>query len=222
MSLINQALKLEQQKRQTQSGPIPPMAGRAPYRGSSNKMPLLLFGFTGMGMLLAASVTAIFYFGSAFLEADKPVAASLSTPPSVSQSSPAAAAQDTNAEPQLANLLGNLSEDQLSTVQKMLIEREAEYGKQEPSTLDSPSPATTVAPEAEVDLSDISRLQGVVDSFSVQGIRKAGTDTRVFLDGKIRKIGDIVDIENRLQLIGFTESTLVFRDPSGRRFEKAL
>ncbi len=223
MSLINQALKLEQQKRQTMNGPAAPMVSRIPHRGTSDKMPLLLFGFAGMGMLLAASVTAIFYFGSEFLDSEKSLATA--TPPAAIEDASATpetpATQTDESAPEIAQLLGALSPDQLSTVQQMLLERENATATTEQSAAPSDQTAENVS-AASTSLSELSRIQAIVDSFSVQGIRKSGQETRVFLNGKIRKIGDVVDIENRLQLIGFTETVLVFRDSNGQRFEKAL
>lgn len=226
MSLINQALKLEQQKRHTYQGPVAPMVSRAARRGHNDKLPLLLFGFTGMGMLLAASVTAIFYFGSDFLDSEKTLATAM-TPEQASLATPsapqvAASHQTTTPDaPRIEELLSTLSQDQLSTVQRMLLEREANQG-------DAPSMAIALEDsqeqeeQTETNLSEMSRLQSIVDTFSVQGIRKSGQDTRVFLNGKIRRIGDVVDIENSIQLIGFTETALVFSNPDGTRFEKAL
>ncbi len=199
------------------------MVSRMSRRGQSDKLPILLFGFTGMGMLLAASVTAIFYFGSDFLDSDKTVA-SADTPPAtqaVTADQAVTGAQDEASKPKIEELLGNLSQDQLSTVQKMLLEREAaEVANSETAPAPQTPPKETSSEQPS--LSETSRLQAIVDSYSVQGIRKAGQETRVFLNGRIRKIGDVVDIENRLQLIGFTETTLVFENSSGTRFEKTL
>ncbi len=199
------------------------MVSRMSRRGPSDKLPILLFGFTGMGMLLAASITAIFYFGSDFLNSDKTVA-SATTPPTTQTATAdqaAITAQDGAAKPKIEELLGKLSEDQLSTVQKMLLEREAAEVATSETSPDEPSLSQEPTVE-QPSLSETSRLQAIVDSYSVQGIRKAGQETRVFLNGRIRKIGDVVDIENRLQLIGFTDTTLVFEDSSGTRFEKTL
>lgn len=221
MSLINQALKLEQQKRQTQTPHQTPLVGRMAQRGNSNKLPMLLLGFTGMGMLLAASVTAIFYFGSGYLESEKSLAVGM--PPqdgtqiiSTSTNQVGNTANTLTQSGEIASILGTLSPDQLSTVQKMLLEREAAS----PSTTETEPEASE--PANAIERSEVSRIQDLVDSFSVQGIRKAGSDTRVFLNGKIRRIGDIVDIENGLKLVGFTETNLVFKSRSGITFQKSL
>ncbi|MDQ8185511.1 hypothetical protein [Pelagicoccus sp. SDUM812002] len=219
MSLINQALKLEQQKRQIATGPVAPMVHRMPHGRSSNKMPALLFAFTGLGLLFAASITAIFYFGADYLESENSLAASAPTAiaDNATQSTDSTDPRSDGTSPKIVELLGSLSKDQLSTVQQMLIERKA--GATAAETLDT---STSNSTEATVDLSERSRLQTIIDSYSVQGIRKSGRETRVFMNGKIRKIGDVIDIENRLRLIGFSETALIFADSDGNRFEKTL
>lgn len=224
MSLINQALKLEQQKRHAPSGPQPPMMHRMARQNNSSKLPLLLVGLTGMGMLLAVSITAIFYFGSDFLNSGKGLA-SAATPQTDEQTNAQTAASSPQSESQpeqFSTLLDQLSPEQLSTVQQMLLEREqsettAIAAPSEPA--DSSSPTDLLPPQ--IDLSEKSRLQDLVDAYSVQGIRKAGQDTKVFLNGKIRRIGDVVDIENKIVLVGFTETALVFR-ANGNAYEKSL
>lgn len=222
MSLINQALKLEQQKRHVSDGPIAPMVSRMSRRRHNDKVPLLLFGFTGMGMLLAASVTAIFYFGSDFLQSEKTLASN-STPPhmGVTASAPPVEVSEEKAASEIEDLLSTLSKDQLSTVQMMLLEKEAK-SKTEARPKIQPENSKTLTNNEAPTLAETSRIQGIVDSYSVQGIRKSGQNSRVFLNGKIRKIGDTVDIENGIQLIGFTETVLVFETTKGQRFEKTL
>ncbi len=174
-------------------------------------------------MLLAASVTAIFYFGSEFLGSEKTLASESTPPPFealAAQESPSVV-QEEQAAPKIEDLLGTLSEDQLSTVQKMLLDREAASTPQAENPLVEEASVSQPS-STELSLSELSRIQDIVDSYSVQGIRKSGQESRVFLSGKIRKIGDIVDIENGIQLIGFTETALVFRNAKGQRFEKAL
>ncbi|EDY81899.1 hypothetical protein VDG1235_1519 [Verrucomicrobiia bacterium DG1235] len=225
MSLINQALKLEQQKRHAPSGPQPPMVSHMARHGQSDRLPLILIGFTGMGLLLAFSISAIFYFGSGYLKGETALAAQsqtpqLATPSSDKEHSPTSESPTTDAA-ELTDLLSELSSDQLSTVQKMLLEREQATNPSkaatETKTANQPAVVTN-----ELDLAEVSRIQELVDGFTVQGIRKAGKETRVFLDGKIRRIGDVVDIENGLVLVGFTEIALIFHTQTGQSFEKAL
>ncbi|MBK1876303.1 hypothetical protein [Pelagicoccus mobilis] len=225
MSLINQALKLEQQKRQGANTPQAPMVAQFAHRRQNSNLAVLLIGFTGMGMLLAASVTAIFYFGNGFLEqgnqdlarSEAPAQTSLASAPAPSPSAPA------EQEDPRESILTSLTQEELSTVQQMLAEREKR------SASESTAPATA-APETQeqppadtqAKLSTISQIQDIVDAYSIQGIRKAGKDTRVFLNGKIRRIGDVIDLEHDLRLVGFTETDLVFRTADGRNYKKAL
>lgn len=213
MSLINQALKLEQQRRQASSGTLPPMATRLYAGRRSDRMPVLLVGFTAMGMLLAASVTAIFYFGSEYLDTgNKAIASSAETP-----SAPASASDSTAsdlAEPALETLLGALSGEQQATVQQMLLEKQG-------AATESADAERATAPDSAT-LAERARIQEQVDGYSVQGIRKAGQATRVFLNGKIQRLGDVLDLETGLTLIGFTDQELVFEDSQGFRYQKSL
>lgn len=222
MSLINQALKLEQQRRHTETRPAPPMVTRAyAAQRRGDRFPLLLVGFTGLGTCLALGAAAFFYFGSQYLEGESSPALA-SSQPSQETAPVVAPEQSTEPAPQAAasenqpqaieSLIGSLSQDQLTTVQKMLLERE-QAELLESSQSREVVPATT---------EELIQTQALVDSFSVQGIRKAGVDTRVFLNGKIKRLGDVVDIGSGLKLVGFNETSLVFEDPNGNRYAKAL
>lgn len=227
MSLINQALKLEQQRRHTESAPVPPMVSRlANQRQSSSRWPMILLGMTGMGALLAVSLTAVFYFGSGYLsKGERDLALSIPSEEISSQAipvpdkKPAESTANQGDPEEIEALLGSLSNDELSTVQQMLREREASQtatdGKEERA---SQPQQTAVSP----DLAKLSKIQEVVDGFSIQGIRKAGKDSRVFLNGKIQRIGDIVEIEHSIVFVGFTDTALVFKIPSGHAFKKPL
>lgn len=217
MSLINQALKLEQQRRHSPNGPTPPMLSHIGRNSDRNKLPIILLGLTGTGMILALCLTAVFYFGAEYLETGSDSDGSQRALASSQNSqleipSPATNPQTSNVQ----DLIGGLTPEQLSTVQQMLLQQAEEQ------KIDTPAALPVPASAPELQLSDISRIQAVVDGFSVQGIRKAGQETRVFMNGKIQRIGDTVDIQNGLILEGFTETALIFHSPDGHRFEKAL
>lgn len=217
MSLINQALKLEQQRRHTSHLPQAPMVSRlAAQRHGASRWPMILFGITGMGALLAVSITAILYFGRGFLDQRGETSLAAATEAAPVQAPPVTQEAAPSDQPKtIENLVGTLSAEQLATVQQMLLEKDAQAKS---PTEDSPQPEERATPS----LSDLDKIQKVVDGFSVQGIRKAGQDSRVFLNGKIQRIGDTINIEHGLVLIGFTDSSLVFRDASGHSFEKTL
>ncbi len=184
MSLINQALKKEQLRRHAASAPVDPMVTRvARHSGGSDKLLILLVGFVGCGLLLAVAVTAIIYFGNAFLDSNA------QSPQAELASSPLPA-ESISAAP----------EEPAEVEQPVLIEE---------------APTKT-------DLAARAYNQGIVDGFTVQGIRKSGQNSRVFMNGRIQKLGDVIDIENGIRLIGFTEFELVFEDSAGNRYSKPL
>lgn len=229
MSLINQALKLEQQRRQTTHVPQAPMIGHMARRGQRSNLSMMLLGITGMGLLLAVSVTAILYFGNGYLEqkesslASSQSSAEAPSPTSTTKATPQTGEAEPAKAAPLENLLGTLSQEQLSTVQQMLQQqaRQEQQAALKPQTPQQTEPPSTQSVE-ETPIAKITQIQDIVDAYSVQGIRKAGQDTRVFLNGKIRRIGEVVDLEHDLRLIGFTDNDLVFRTPDGRTYKKPL
>lgn len=225
MSLINKALKLEQQKRQTHSAPPPPMASQMAYRGRRSNFSTLLLGFTGMGLLLAVSITTILYFGNSFLEQRGGTFATggdsqTGSQEHTSEANPEeATVQSKNDSEKVESIIGNLSDEQLSTVQKMLLER---GGDQSPTGEIQAPPSQEPTETNPAEISAVVKIQEVVDGYSVQGIRKAGKETRVFLNGKIRRIGEVVDLELGLRLVGFNDDYLVFQTSDGSQFKKAI
>lgn len=195
------------------------MVSRAMARQSQSNLPLVLFGFTGAGLVLAAAVTAFFYFGSQFLEkSDSPSLATAEVAPVPSElptAQPTSPDAPLPAASNVASLVEGLSEEQLSTVQKMLVDRQRVIETEAETTLENDLPAPD-------DTDELLRLQGLVDGFSVQGIRKAGKETRVFLNGRIHRLGDVVDVASGLSLIGFNEFELIFQDAKGHRFTKPI
>lgn len=203
-----------------ETGPVPPMVSRAMRRDSESKLPLLLIGFTGMGALFAAAITGIVYFGSQYLDGSQP---STGNSPALASAEPAQAevvrSQPASGDLKLDAIIATLSTEQLSTVQSMLLEKREQ---DEPVQQQQQQIATATTEKAPSHGAELARIQEIVDQFSVQGIRKSGQDTRVFLNGKIQKLGDVVDLEAGIRLIGFTSEDLVFEDPQGRRYTKML
>ncbi|MDQ8204464.1 hypothetical protein [Pelagicoccus sp. SDUM812003] len=217
MSLINQALKLEQQRRHVDARPVAPMVSRAmARRGRGGNLTAALVGFTGLGVALAIGAGAFFYFGSQYLEgSDKTLAADVGAKDEpISERAdpvPTSSVEKQTVPPEkeqvVQALLGALSEEQISTVQKMLLENQAREAE----------PA-----KPQISIEERIQIQEKVDSFTIQGIRKSGAASRVFLNGKIKRIGDVVDIEYDLVLRGFNDTSLIFEDRAGNRYAKPL
>jgi len=209
MSLINEALKLEQKKRSQATAAYETMGMRpsaAVYRRGESKLTAILAAFAGMGLLIAVSLGAVLHFGAqntAESAAKGPEAGPTTASRSHTQENAVEAKQAASPE--------NSSSPELDAAQSK------EIGA-------APAAAEIIAAAAKSAPShaELARIQAIVDSFTVQGIRKAGQDSRVFMDGKIRRIGETVEIEHGLVLLGFTDTSLVFRSRSGHAFQKSL
>ncbi len=212
MSLINKALQQEQQRRNINFDACPPMVTRA-MRRQGERGPALLLAFAAVGLLIAGGTTAFFYFGASYL-GDVQVAVA-----SPEQTSPHAAALATIADDAAATATA----EPIATVRKMLDEQAIE-----PLALETPDTALANAdqpdsPAAEKTASITEtqiQTQAFVDKLSVQGVRNLGPESRVFLSGKIRKIGDMVDLATGLTLARVEENQLIFEDRDGFRYTK--
>lgn len=200
------------------------MVTQMAHSGRRNNLSMIVFGFTCLGLLLAASVTTIFYFGGEYLDQRGGSLASgqtLETETALPTPQNPVSENSTPQQGQVEKMLGDLSAEELSTVQQMLAERAAKEA--DAIKIDTPSNNPELEnPISESPSVNLAQIQDRVDGYSVQGIRKAGKDTRVFLNGKIRRIGETIDLEIDLRLVGFTEDHLLFRTPDGTGFKKAL
>lgn len=215
MSLINKALQQEQQRRHINYDAAPPMVTRALKRQGERGAGIVV-AFALLGLVLSGGTAAFFYFGSSYLGSATLTVASPSETPN---SSAALANSSTQPAPEQATPSEN-THVPIATIKKMLDEKTEAL---ERIALEQPLPAVTSEPAAPVKPAygdEQIRRQGVVDNFTVQGIRKSATDTRVFLNGKIQKLGDTVDLANGLALVALNDNQLVFQDLAGFTYTK--
>ncbi|MBC2608115.1 hypothetical protein [Pelagicoccus albus] len=218
MSLISQALKTEQQRRQMSSGPVPPMVTRLHRQASRDRFPLILTALVGLGTVSAICLTLVLVLipekGSSQL------AASQDSPPQENTTAPTTAEPIATEKPPASaveQLFTGLSDEELSAVKKLLLEQKlANLAASEAAKKAAATQVPTMS------LEEAAKIQDIVEGFAFQGIRKAGLESKVFLDGKIRRIGEVVDFESQLKLVGFTETDLVFRTPDGSTFRKSM
>lgn len=225
MSLINKALKLEQQRRQTNNhAPAPPMVAHMARQGRQNNVAVILAAFTGIGLIIAVVIAATLHFGSDYLEGK---GGTLAKSPNTHDSSLSDRAETITSADTSKSANSSKSKAQqkseLSPVQQMLVDRSEES---KPPELKPSAENPTVSPAQETTtsapLAKTVHLQDIVDNYSIQGIRKAGKDTRVFLNGRIRRIGEVIDLEHGLKIVGFTEDYLIFRASDGQSYKKAI
>lgn len=85
------------------------------------------------------------------------------------------------------------------------------------------SPVTTApAPVALNSAAPDPRIRERLASLRITGIRGSGREARVLINERVWRVGDLVIPDLNLTLASVQPGLLVFQDPSGRLFERAL
>jgi len=82
----------------------------------------------------------------------------------------------------------------------------------------APEPAKSAAPASTRKLEN--RAINYFDSIGVAGIRASGTDSKVLMNDRVYRIGDLVEAEMGLRLAGITTNSLTFEDEKGGRYTR--
>jgi len=242
MSLINQALKKEQQRRSLNLNEsisdIPTYDsgnlgnGLSPSVRQNNRSLSILFGFTGVGAFLLILGIGVVYFGKSYLN-------QLNSTPTVSQADAGTSFAAEPPETPETNVTSTKSEIQaegkdplteiVTSIDVADVESpaepapETELGETDGTeTLESPEEEPALA-EAEVSKPEYDfKIQNLIDEFQVLGYRSAGANSRLLMNGRVFKLNDIVDNERGLRFIGSNGESIVFETPSGYRYYKPL
>lgn len=83
-----------------------------------------------------------------------------------------------------------------------------------------PKPAAPAAPTVARKLEP--RAINFINSIRVAGIRAATTDSKVLMMDRVYRVGDIVEAEMGLTLVGITAGSLTFEDENGARFTRTF
>lgn len=240
MSLINQALKKEQQRRSLnlKSPPSdvptydsePLTASRLSRSGrSKNTLPILL-GFTALGAVLLLGGGAFVYFGKSFLsnlnlapivaEADSETAntASLASSNSSNSLSAALAGNRLRAEATDSITTESAVASQENTLSAPL-ETEAAHLPEVSNR--APAETATVGLVAEKPEFNLE-IQHFIDGLVVHGFRSAGANSRLLMNGRVFKLNDFVSHELAIRFKGSRNGALVFEDSRGYQYEKPL
>ena len=237
MSLINQALKKEQQRRSlnlkrepldiTAVDPQPLTASQVAHRDQAKKPLKLLIGFSGLGAFLLVCGGAFIYFGKAYLSTLQPTTtiAASSEVPEIPQSPPVARTP-------IAQVHEILDAQAEKAANAEAIAAATNNAETEPATIvestppENPEPESVVSDDALIPESIgpqfSAEAQTVLDEFQIHGFRSAGANSRLLMNGRVYKIGDMVNNEFGLRFVGASEGALVFQDASGYRYEKPL
>ena len=76
------------------------------------------------------------------------------------------------------------------------------------------------APRAPTPINPSARVQGFIDRIRVTGIRKSDTESRVILNYRMFKTGDVVDSGLEVKLVKIEDGVLTFADSNGKTYIK--
>lgn len=84
--------------------------------------------------------------------------------------------------------------------------------------VEAPAPAPTVTP-ATPGRMDPRAIQ-FIDGIKVAGIRASATDSKVLMNDRVYRTGDMVGYEFGVRLVGITANSLTFEDAHGARYTR--
>jgi len=79
-----------------------------------------------------------------------------------------------------------------------------------------PAPAAEPVVAAKMD----NKAVGYIENLRIAGIRASATDSKVLMNDRVYRIGDIVEHELGLKLIAITSSSMTFEDERGARYTR--
>lgn len=248
MSLINDALKKAQKQRTGEAPPLssmPSIGGESPGRIAKRAKPasfnaqFLRVGLGAAALLLVAGVGAYFAFRGPGKESAAPAAQAQPSAPVVKPPVEPAGTLTKAPEPALAFTLPIATppaavEKPAPTVHQPAPEPVATVTpppavkpKDEPprtggGVVAKPSvPAPAAEPPAPVVAAKMdSKAVGYIENLRIAGIRASATDSKVLMNDRVYRIGDIVEHEMGLKLIGITSSSMTFEDERGAKYTR--
>jgi hypothetical protein len=231
MSLINQALKKEQQRRLHQlrdsAEPIPTIHsfdGDRKRDSDSGNLKILL-GLLGFGALMLVIGGSFIYFGKAYL-ADLQSSATLAQAPAEAPTPQTSFASNPNSQNE--RLQSEPEFPKQAKIEPVEVPSQDLSSNPYPNeNLEAIVPAiesasersgTQTEPQAILNL----EFQNYIDSLQVHGYRSAGENSRLLMSGRVFKLNDIVDHERGLIFRGSDKDHLIFEDSSGNQYKKLL
>lgn len=218
MSLINDALK-KAQKQRTGEAPtlasMPTIGGESPRhiarRTSSSPFNPLLIGLGAAGLLIVV-VAAIFLLQ----DSSDPATDMAATPPVPAAPQPAASTPVESRPAEPAFVLPIAAPPVVSTPP-------ATVASSPVPTAPAPQPEPAPAEPAPASLPPAQlepRAMTYIDNIRVAGIRASASDSKVLMNDRVYRVGDTVDHELGLKLVGITTGSLTFEDRAGGQYTR--
>lgn len=222
MSLINDALKRAQRDRTSHAqAPLPHAPGASSLRPAGRSGPpwlLIGLGATigGLFALVAVLLLRPSAPASAPIAAAAPLAAP-ATPPPATQASAAVAS------PPAVTLPVSLTSTETpsaATSTAATLTADPVRATAATAPLVIPSVPAPVAATPAGPARPTPRLIQAVEALRVTGIRAAGADSKVLMNDRVYRVGDIVDHELQIRLTAATAQSLTFVDETGASYTR--
>ncbi|MDB6166807.1 MAG: hypothetical protein JWQ83_1947, partial [Lacunisphaera sp.] len=88
----------------------------------------------------------------------------------------------------------------------------------------APRPATPASTAVKPAPVTTAKLEGkainYIEALRIAGIRASATDSKVLMNDRVYRIGDIVEHDLGLKLVGITSSSLTFENEAGARYTR--
>ncbi len=224
MSLINDALRKAQKQRTGETPPLaslPSIGGESAVRIAKRTKPA---GFYTLLIRLGAGVAllAIVIIGGAVLLRKKSPTPAGQQPAIIAQSAvsnatePAASASTANSF--VVPVVLPPQPVAPPKIEAPAPKAEAPKPVATAATPVPPKPEPVKPAAAPVKLEP--RAMNFIEALHVAGIRASATDSKVLMNDRVYRIGDTVEHEMGLKLIGITSSSLTFEDERGGRYTR--
>jgi len=241
MSLINKALKKEQQRRigSPPDAALYTLSSHSPARArqrQDNRNITILVGFVCMGLFVLGLSGAFVYFGSQYLAKQE------SGDGAESSTALASSEQIEEASTSAPKSIIKKAEDAASKNDEIATQTDTAAASPKESSKPiaaTPGPAIASAqtaavpapinpeadlidPNEQIDRNGDPEIWAFVDGLKIQGIRAAGAQSRLLLNGRVYKIGFTIDRRFGLKFKDADEQAIYFEDQHGRIYDKML
>lgn len=240
MSLINEALK-KAQKQRTGEAPtlssLPSIGGERPVQIARRTKPagfntLLLRLGLGLGGLAVLIVGGVWLFRGDAGDGAKPAAPvaaapapAVASPPASETTAPAPVAAPPAPSPSVSTfVVPNVTPGTPAPAAPIQTAPAAPVPRIEPAKPVAVAPAPVVEVPKPEPAAPPPRLEArainFIESIRVAGIRASATDSKVLMNDRVYRIGNIVEAEMGLRLVEITSSSLTFEDERGGRYTR--
>ena len=235
MSLINEALKKAQKQRTGEAEPLPTIGGESAARIARRGKPA---GFSALIIRIVAGgvgVIAIVVATVVFMRRTPAESAPVKPAPVVTQApvvqTPVTKPVEAAPPPKAENPAPAIATPAVTKPVVLAPVVPAKIEPAKPQIVETPAPAV-VTPVAtapvittpSTDASRPGRLEAraitFIEAIRVTGIRASGSDRKVLMNDRVYRLGDLVEPEMGLTLVGIATNSLTFQDEKGAKYTR--